>query len=52
MLKNYRQLSLTNTDYKIIAFVFARRLQSIIDKLIGYEQSAYIKGRLLVKLIV
>ena len=45
MLKNYRPLSLTNTDYKIIAFVFARRLQSIIDKLIGYEQSAYIKSR-------
>ena len=45
LLKNYRPLSLTNTDYKIIAFVFARRLQSIIDKLIGHEQSAYIKGR-------
>ena len=25
--------------------MFARRLQSIIDKLIGHEQSAYIKGR-------
>jgi hypothetical protein len=28
-LDNYRTLSLTNTDYKIIAFVFARRLQKI-----------------------
>ena len=45
LLKNYRPLSLINTDYKIIAFVFARRLQSIIDKLIGHEQSSYIKGR-------
>ena len=44
-LKNYRPLSLTNTDYKIIAFVFARRLQTIIDKIISNEQSAYIKGR-------
>ena len=26
------------------AFVFARMLQSNIDKLIGHEQSAYIKG--------
>ena len=45
LLKNYRPISLTNTDYKIIAFVFARRLQNIIDKLISKNQSAYIKGR-------
>ena len=45
LLKNYRPISLTNTDYKIIAFVFARRLQKIIDKLISKNQSAYIKGR-------
>ena len=45
LLKNYRPLSLTNTYYKIIAFVLARRLQKIIDKLIGKQQSAYIKGR-------
>ena len=44
-LKNYRPLSLTNTDYKIIAFIFARRLQKIINKLINPNQSAYIKGR-------
>ena len=44
-LKNYRPLSLTNVDYKIIASIFARRLQNCIDKLIGKEQSAYIKGR-------
>ena len=43
--RNYRPLSLTNTDYKIIAFIFARRLQKVIDNLIGIEQSAYIKGR-------
>ena len=44
-LKNYRPISLTNSDYKIIAFVFARRLQKVIDKLISRDQSAYIKGR-------
>ena len=44
-LTNYRPLSLTNTDYKIIAFVLARRLPTVIDKLIGKQQSAYIKGR-------
>ena len=45
LLKNYRPISLTNTDYKIIAFVFAKRLQKIIDNLISKNQSAYIKGR-------
>ena len=44
-LKNYRPLSLTNTDYKIIAFIFANRLQRVVDRLIGNEQSAYTKGR-------
>ena len=44
-MKNYRPISLTNTDYKIIAFVFARRLQTIIDKLISNSQTAYVKGR-------
>lgn len=44
-IKNYRPISLTNTDYKIIAFVFARRLQKVIDNLINENQSAYIKGR-------
>ena len=38
-------MSLTNTDYKIIAFTLAKRLQKVIDKLISYDQSAYIKGR-------
>ena len=44
-LKNYRPISLTNSDYKIIAFIFAKRLQKVIDKLISKYQSAYIKGR-------
>jgi hypothetical protein len=45
LLENYRPISLTNTDYKIIAFTFARRLQKVIDNLISNDQSAYIKGR-------
>ncbi len=43
--KNYRPLTLSNSDYKIIAFVLCRRLQKVITKLISKEQSAYIKGR-------
>ena len=45
LLKKYRPISLTNTDYKIIAFVFARRLQNILDGIINKNQSAYVKGR-------
>ena len=45
VLQNYRSISLTNTDYKIIAFIFAQCLQKIIHKQIGNEQTAYIKGR-------
>ena len=45
LLKNYRPLSLSNIDYKSIAFCFARRLQNILQKLISDEQSAYAKGR-------
>ena len=45
LLKNYRPISLTNIDYKIIAFVFAKRLQNILERLISKSQTAYIKGR-------
>ena len=45
VLQNYRPISLTNTDYKIITIIFAERLQKIIHKQIGNEQTAYIKGR-------
>ena len=44
-LKNYRPISLMNTDYKILAFVFAFRLQKCISYLINHDQCAYIKGR-------
>lgn len=44
-LANYRPISLTNTDYKIIAIVLANRLQKVIDRLISKHQSAYIKWR-------
>jgi len=45
LLKNYRPISITNYDYKIIAFVLVRRLQKVINTLIHTDQSGYIKGR-------
>ena len=44
-LKNYRPLSLSNTDYKIIANVMSDRLNRIMSKLVSNDQSGYIKGR-------
>ena len=45
LLKNYRPLSLTNVDYKILAMVLACRLQKVIHNIISPEQTACIKGR-------
>ena len=45
MLKNYRPISLSNYDYKILAFVLAERLQTVIGCIIGNDQSAYIRNR-------
>ena len=42
---NYRPISITNTDYKILAFVLARRVQKVLRKIISQDQTAYIKGR-------
>ena len=44
-LKNYRPISLSNTDYKLLACALAQRLQKVISKLISPEQTAYIKQR-------
>ena len=36
---------MTNCDYKILAFILARRLQAFINNLVSEDQSAYVKGR-------
>ena len=35
LLKNYRLISLTNCDYKILTFVLAKRLRKVIPTLIS-----------------
>ena len=44
-ISNYRPISLSNTDYKILAFILANRLQSVIANVINTDQTAYIKNR-------
>ena len=44
-LKNWRPISLLNTDYKILAQVFAIRLQKVLSKIISEFQNGYIRGR-------
>ena len=44
-LKNWRPISLLNTDYKILAKLLARRLQPILGNIIHDDQVAYIKNR-------
>ena len=42
---NYRPISLTNTDYRILAGVLSNRLQAVLKDIVGPNQVAYIKGR-------
>jgi hypothetical protein len=44
----FRPISLLGSLYKIVAKVLASRLGTVMDKLISKNQSAFIKGRLLV----
>ncbi len=44
-LKNWRPISLLNTDYKILTKLLAGRMQSVIGGLVHPDQVGYIKGR-------
>ena len=44
-LKNWRPLSLLNTDYKILTKTLAVRLQHVIPKIIDTDQTGCVKGR-------
>ena len=44
-LQNWRPISLTNTDYKILAKCLANRVCKVIDHIVAEDQVGYIKGR-------
>ena len=44
-LNNWRPISLTNTDYKILTKCLANRVSKVIDKIVAEDQVGYIKGR-------
>ncbi len=44
-IKNWRPLTLLNTDYKILAKTLAKRLKLCLDKLINKDQTGFMKNR-------
>ena len=44
-LKNWRPISLLNTDYKILAKILANRIQKVMPFIVSNDQVGYIKGR-------
>ena len=45
-MKNWRPISLLNTDFKIIAHILANRMQAVLPDLISKDQCRYIKTRI------
>ena len=44
-LNNWRPVTLTNTDYKILAKMMAKNMETVVNKLINEDQAGYLKGR-------
>ena len=44
---NYRPITLLNTDYRCMTKVLASRLGGVLETVIGPEQTAFLKGRLI-----
>ena len=44
-LANYRPISLMNFDYKILAYILAKRMQPTFPECIHPSQTAYLKGK-------
>lgn len=44
-MRNWRPISLLNSDYKLVAHVLANRLHRDLNGIIHTDQNGYIKGR-------
>ncbi len=45
LLKNWRPISLLNTDYKIFSGALSLRIKKILNRLIGETQKGFVEGR-------
>jgi Reverse transcriptase (RNA-dependent DNA polymerase) len=52
LITNYWPISLINYSFKIITKLLADRLARVMDFLINYSQTAYIKGRYIMDNVV
>lgn len=43
-IKYYMNISLISLQFKVIAKLLANRLVVVVHKVVGYEQSAFLKG--------
>jgi len=48
-VNNWRPITLLNTDYKLIAIIYASRLKKVLPAIINDDQKAYIEGRQIIE---
>lgn len=46
-IENWRPITLSNIDFKLITKMYSLRLTQALDSVIGHEQTAYIPGRMI-----